>query len=377
MPEEFYDLRKTWDQLLRSSPDRAITQTWEWFYTWWEAYKDERDLHLIVGYDNNQIIGIAPLSRPEKPTKYYGFLRYKTFWFLASGRTNQKNVISDYLNFIILDGRQKDFLYALLNWMNKSPHCDEIILENISSESVVPKLLEEAANACKLNYQIMSQVPTFLIKLPDTWEDYLHSVSASLRYKIRRGRKEVSKLGGTYRLVRNESQLLKAFDDLERLHQHRWHSKGQFGSFSSPKWKAFHKKLALLLFRKGCLRLSFLDLDGRPVAANYNFVYDNKVHFFQSGIIPHENKHVRPGLLLHSYCIEEAIREGFVEYDFLKIGNRGPTYKEMWANYTRDLVDIRISKHSNKERIYMLFSQIFSFLRNIKGRIESKRMEVK
>ena len=87
------------------------------------------------------------------------------------------------------------------------------------------------------------------------------------------------------------------------------------------------------------------------MAANYNFVLGGKVHFFQSGMVQHENKHLRLGLILHSYCIEEAIREGLTEYDFLKVGQAGAEYKDMWGNCSRDLLDIRISRASRKEAV--------------------------
>ena len=114
---------------------------------------------------------------------------------------------------------------------------------------------------------------------------------------------------------------------------------------------------------------SSLKLKGKNVAANYSFAFDHKVHFFQSGMIPHKNKHIRLGLLLHSYCIEDAIKEGYKEYDFLKIGAKGADYKKIWENYSRDLIEIRISKCSYKENIYRLLTRIFYFLRKIKHSI--------
>lgn len=370
--EEFRNLRNAWNKLLQDSSNKAITQTWEWLYTWWEYYGNERKLFIIVGFEDSKIIGIAPFAVQNEDTEYFKLFHYKTIWLLGSGKTTDRNITSDYLDLIILQGKEKAFVNALIKFIVDLHNWDEIILENISSESIVLGLLKKAAQSHGLIFQITKTAPSILIKLPDNWDAYLKSIHSSLRYKIRRGRKEFSKLKGTYHLVRSESELHRAFNDLETLHQYRWQNKGQPGAFSSPTWKAFHKKIMPLMFKNGWLKLSFLKLDGIPVAANYNFVYDNKIHFFQSGLIPHENKHIRVGLLLHSYCIEEAINEGYIEYDFLKVGGKGAGYKEMWGNYSRDLLEIRLSKCSNKENAYRLFSCIFNFIKKIRHKIELK-----
>ncbi|MEW6378720.1 MAG: GNAT family N-acetyltransferase [bacterium] len=370
--EEFESLHTVWNRLVQRSSNRAITQTWEWLYTWWEIYGDERYLFIILGSEGEEIIGIAPLSIHRENIRYFKLLPYKTAGFLGSGRTSERNVVSDYLDLIIREGREKDFIDGLVKCLSGLPAWDEIILENVSAESPASTLLHEAARKNGLNFQITKRTPSILIKLPDTWDEYLQSIQGSLRYKITRGRKEFNKLSGTYHVVQHEHELSKAFDDLEALHQHRWQGKGQPGAFFSRKWKAFHKKLIPLAFNNGWLKLCFLHLENRPVAANYNFAFDNKIHFFQAGLIPHENTHVRLGLLLHSYCIEEAIHEGYKEYDFLKIGGQGAGYKEMWENYSRDLLEIRISRRSTQENMYRLLTGCYNLIRRGKHEIESK-----
>lgn len=371
-PEQFKYLKSGWNELLRKTAVRAVTQTWEWMYTWWEIYGNERELCIFVVYENNEIIGIAPFSVSRKPTRHFKLLRYKTMWFLGSGKVTGRNVTSEYLDLIICKGKEEAFVDALLEWMSHYSKWDEIIIDNISSESSIPDLLKLSAIRHSLNFQIRNRAPSILIHLPDSWEKYLKSIGSNLRYKIKRGRKEFEKLGGTYYLVKEQSKLSSAFHDLETLHQHRWENKGEPGAFSDPKWKAFHEKFIALAFKNKWLKLSFLQLNKKPIAANYSFVFDKKVHFFQSGMIANRNKHIRPGLLLHSYSIEEAIGEGNMEYDFLKVGRLDSGYKAMWGNYSRDLLELRISKCSNRENIYRLLTRISDFARKAKHVFETK-----
>lgn len=370
---DFFSLRKAWADLLMQSSDPSVTQSWEWMHTWWQIYgKGRRDLHVICAYKNDRLVGIAPFSAERIPTNYYGVIRFRTLWLLGCGPVKGRSVVSDYLNLIVLKGLEDAFIQGLMKHLCHNGDWDEIILENVNAESDVPGLLKENAHRTGLTYTAMDTTRSIIAKLPNTWDEYINSISGSLRYKIRRGRKEFSRIGGTYYLVKEQRELPKAFADLERLHQHRWRSKGIAGAFSSCEWKSFHRKLMSLLLEKDQLKLSFLKLDNQPVAANYNFVFDNKIHFFQSGLIPHQNKHIRLGLLLHSYCIQEAINEGFKEYDFLQIGASGAGYKKMWENYSRDLLDIRICRCSNRENVYRLLTRISDFARKAKHVFETK-----
>ncbi|MFC1825027.1 GNAT family N-acetyltransferase [Thermodesulfobacteriota bacterium] len=345
--------------------------------TWWDVYGQERELFVLCGYKGDQLIGIAPLSIGKSTTSYFKFLNYKTIWFLGSGTTSARGVLSEYLDFIIKRGYEDEFVEGFFHYMNSHNAWDEVLLENISSDSPLPSLLKKCTAKSSFVFKVVNKGTSILINLPKSWEEYLKSISSSLRYKIRRGRKEFSKIGGSYHLVTNESDLPKAFADLEKLHQRRWSNKGIAGAFSSPEWKSFHEKLIPMLFEKGQLKLSFLIIGKDPVAANYNFAFDNKIHYFQSGMIPHQNKHVRLGLLLHSYCIEEAIQQGYREYDFLIRSESGIDYKDMWGNCSRDLLKIRLSKNSAKESLFATLTNMKDFAGKAKSVIAKATRKIK
>lgn len=367
---ELLSLRDKWERLILNSCNPSIPQSWEWMKTWWDVYGNERKLLVLCGYQDGKLVGIAPLSVGRKRTSYFTCLKYKTIWFLGSGKTKARGVVSDYLDFIVNKGNEGSCIKGFLGYLSNHISWDEIILENISTESASPVLLQRFAQEYGLKLSIVSRTPSILIKLPKSWDEYLKSISGSLRYKIKRGRKEFTKLGGTYGFVEKKSELSEVVEALERLHQYRWSSKGIAGAFSSHEWKTFHMKLIPLLFDKGYLKLSYLGFGNEIVAVHYGFSFNNRFHFFQSGMIPHQNKYVRLGLLLHSYAIEEAIKEGYKEYDFLQIGASGPGYKRMWGNYSRDLLTIRIYKQSNKEKLYTTLQKGLMLVRKLKSEVQ-------
>ena len=43
--------------------------------------------------------------------------------------------------------------------------------------------------------------------------------------------------------------------------------------------------------------------DGAPIAALYNFIWEGKVSFYQSGRKVDVPKNIRPGIVIHAYAI--------------------------------------------------------------------------
>jgi CelD/BcsL family acetyltransferase involved in cellulose biosynthesis len=292
---EFNSLREPWNDLLSQSDLASVAQTWEWQRNWWDIYGKDRQLNIIVGRENDKIVGIAPFSTTKQKRKRAGFIPYKTIYYLSTGVVSGRNVVSEYLDFIVCMERRREFVSGVLKWLVQYMDWDEILIESVSAESDLPALMKEGSAFLNLRFEITKDLPSVLIKLPQSWSVYLETADSTLRYKINRGRREFEKVKGKYERIDDEGGLADAFLELERLHQHRWESRGGAGAFSDPKWREFHRRFILFAHRNGWLRLSFLLLDGKAVSANYNFAFHEKIHFFQSGIIPHENKHLRLG----------------------------------------------------------------------------------
>ena len=109
--------------------------------------------------------------------------------------------------------------------------------------------------------------------------------------------------------------------------------------------------------------------DNNPIAAIYTFVYNKKMHYYQSGF-RHANSGLQsPGVLMQAYAIEHALEQGFHGFDFLK-GREG-SYKFRWSPQTRSVVQMRLSQARTKEVLYHTTSKVIDGLRNIKKSLRS------
>ena len=142
--------------------------------------------------------------------------------------------------------------------------------------------------------------------------------------------------------VEHVEDLRRGFEELTKLHKKRWESRGMEGAFSHEQFVQFHKMIMPLMLQKGHLELVLLSENSNSKAVLYNIAYKNKIYFYQSGIDTTDKK-AAFGYVLHSYCIEEAIKRGIEEYDFLPKG-QSDDYKGRFAKDYRVLSDLYMAR---------------------------------
>jgi CelD/BcsL family acetyltransferase involved in cellulose biosynthesis len=89
------------------------------------------------------------------------------------------------------------------------------------------------------------------------------------------------------------------------------------------------------------LELISLRARGRTVAALYNVVWRDKVHFYQCGRAVDIDADLRPGIVVHARAMARAIENGFREYDFLPSLAR---YKIELSLASRPIVSLRAAR---------------------------------
>jgi CelD/BcsL family acetyltransferase involved in cellulose biosynthesis len=117
---------------------------------------------------------------------------------------------------------------------------------------------------------------------------------------------------------------------LVRLHTDRWRSRGG-GVLSDPRVLAFHGAAASSLFEAQVLRLLALRLRGRTAAVVYALALPDRLLCYLQGY-DQEFAFFSPGTLLLGAVIEQAMREGRWEIDFLR---GAEPYKYAWGAVDR------------------------------------------
>ena len=98
----------------------------------------------------------------------------------------------------------------------------------------------------------------------DSWDEFLRERGRNFRQQVRRFPRKLSELGTvSYRLATDPERLPRDLDTLFHLHRQRWGNAATPFLLAAP----FHREFATQALHRGWLRLWFLEIDGKPVAA--------------------------------------------------------------------------------------------------------------
>ena len=300
--EEVEQIRPAWDELLSDSEAQAIFLTWEWLCSWWATYGCSLDLYFLGCFDQDgRLIGLAPLYRIRWPLR-----------LLGDGTGD-----SDGLDCIARRGRERAVVRAWLDWLN-SHRSDWDILElnTVPAESVVLSILREELHNRAWRYW-QRETPHLVVALPDSWESYLSSLSAAMRYSISRRIRDVEKQFRVH-LQRCETvaELPRFLDQLFELHSQRWGAKGDKGAFHSRGRRKFFAEMSKQFLGRHWLDFWLLELNEQIVAAEFGFCYRHVYSYLQGGFDPSYSSR-KAGLVLRALVLRELIRRGVRDYDFL------------------------------------------------------------
>ena len=129
-----------------------------------------------------------------------------------------------------------------------------------------------------------------IIQLPDTFDAYLAMLDGKerreLQRKLRRASEDVA-----ITFAEDRSKLDQDVHDFLELMKASMVSKS---SFMTPRMERFFHAAAKAMFDAGWLQLSFLEVEGVRAATYMNFIYDDKVLIYNSGLDPQKFSYSQP-----------------------------------------------------------------------------------
>lgn len=343
-------MRIPWNALLGQSSSNTVFLTWEWVTQWWECFGHGRTLHVLLGYDGDELVGIAPLMR--NTCRVCG-IPLRSIEFIGSGRES----VPDHLAFIAPKGRHAGFAAAVIDHLRSiEATWDVVCLRDMLYDiAVIADIQRIAQKNFSCDIVIRPDAVCPYVSLPRTWDEYLSTLSSEMRYSIRRKeRKCTQELSVTCSFVDDPAALPKTMQRLREIHTLRMREKHNTGESQGDPFWDFHGKIAHIFSIQQWLLLGVLQANGVIVACQYAFNYAGKVYFYQSGIDPAYSKY-GIGVVLMSAMIQQSIMRGSHEYDFLR-GNE--TYKTHWTKQMRQSAELCIWRRSLLIDVVVGFSRL-------------------
>lgn len=352
--DKFEEMEIQWNNLLAHSTANSPFLSWEWEFSWWQAINDDKhQLHIILVYDNDVLVGIAPFV--VRTINFLGINLLKKIEFMGA-----ELVSGEYLGIITTPEFEDKAIKGVLKYLSQNrKQWDFMELYPYREKSLVMSTFFTFCKQYKLSPFQCERHICPVISLPRDWDSFKQGLGRNKRRNIVREKKRLYEnnnitFGKCRDLYEVEKELPLFFD----LHQNKWISEGKAGTFASWRKRKFYELISQRFINKNWLNMYYLRVDGKPSAYLYGFLFNHRYYGLQSAHDP-AFRHLSVGTVLLYNCLEQWIEEGVQEFDTL-MG------QEQWK-YSLGAVPTRVMRMLVFKSV--IINQIYQSLRNIKNLI--------
>lgn len=292
-----------WDAVLSRSFRPSPFLSRRFLLPWAQAFASDRPKRVARWERGSGAEGFLFLCRREG----------EAGWELLGGEQ-----VSDSLDAVIVSGQEgrfwADFARAAVDLLAEGPLCLPNLVEGSPSLSVLPGICGEQGISFELSE--MDRSPH--IALPGTFADYLAGLGKKERHELRRKLRRAAEADPalSFRVTETRQDLERDFPSFVALHRRSGSDKRRF---MDQRMEIFFREVAEGFLSAGQLRLAFLRGTQGDVASAFQIEFDGALLLYNSGYDPEfGDVGLSPGLVLLARCVEDAIRRGLREFDFLR-----------------------------------------------------------
>jgi CelD/BcsL family acetyltransferase involved in cellulose biosynthesis len=345
--------RATWDRLAAASPWATPFSGWAFHRAWWDAYGTSAHEQTLIVTDRaaDRTVAIVPLMHrhqvepadietqttmrhghaPEGLTKVAATA--KVIFFAASYHADYATVLAAPSALPAVSEAVVEYLASKATPDDPHPDpWDVVDLRRLRCGDPAADALSiafgrrEMSEGWTLNVEREDVCPVIHLPAGIDFDGFLATLGKKDRHEIRRKIRRAEAVG-EMRLTDSPNPLadLEAFID---LHQKRWGDAGLFPDTSGGKAsRVFFRRLFEEHGPDGPLRLAFLTVGNRRIAAGVHFRTADGYLYYNAGVDP-DAKELSPGVLMVAAYVQRAIAEGCRRLDFLR-GDE--PYKYEWG----------------------------------------------
>ncbi len=316
----FDDIKSQWNQVIAQSLNPTIFLTSWWNQTWFKYFNDGSLIEIIEIYENEHLIGIAPLSIKDNTITFIG-----------------DEGLYDYRDFIVIVGKEELFFEQLAKHLYSLPW-KTIELNSIPTNSptldYLPRIFESEKN--KVDVYTENSTPTLF--LTDNWDTYLSQLPKKNRHELKRKMKRLeSQTNYEIHVCQGKEIHPLCLDNFFNLHKL---SSEEKLNFWDVKKENFFKSVSQQLISQEMLVLHSLIVNDKSVATAFIIKANQSFLLYNSGFDPSFSQY-SVGVLNTAFAIKNAIECGQKEFNFLKGKEK---YKYHLGGQDMDVFTITITK---------------------------------
>jgi CelD/BcsL family acetyltransferase involved in cellulose biosynthesis len=323
-------LEPFWNRIVVQSAANTCHSTFEWLFTWWRHFGTDRRLLLLVAYEHDMPVGLAPLYVGNGTTEP------RDLHFLGQG-------LSDYADFITpLD--RPDVTQALISaLLDLRPSWDGVDLEEIRAESPNKALLDRVIETGGVPAVWQTTVRCPYLPIESGWEAFYATLGKGFRHEVRNKMNRWDNRS-TGRIERMELRYIdrreadgEFLDEVVALSDGRQSADGHRSPFLNHPDQEFLREVLPLMGRRNQLRVGELRSGNALLAFMLGYQWQGVVSTWNTQYDPAYADYSLGRIVLVSFA-EQSFREGCHELDFMR--GEEP-YKFQWTTHCRTNLALR------------------------------------
>lgn len=323
--------RDSWNALTRGVPFRGA----EWLGAWWQHFGEGRQAYVVTARDETgRLRGALPLYRSAS----------------ASCRSMLHNLAdgiacSDYVSILAEPDDVTTVAAEMAQHLIATANDEQWGWEAIELDGVVQgdrAMHEFARTLCDADAatHARSRMSTWSRTAAGSWEEHLQQHGKSQRRKMRALGKTLQDDPRLRQFSADcEPAIEQLLAELVRIHQVRWNTAGEPGSYADPRFVEFIRTAATEFWRAGGLYLTGLAKNDETIGVELNFIGADRVLYCYSSGFDLNDAELEPGRVLGIDTLQYLYRAGLRGIDFLR-GDE--TYKQRLADSSRRVFQLRI-----------------------------------
>lgn len=320
------DLSETWNTMVLAMENPEVFFTYQWALAASRGFQPQLSTRLFLVYDVDQLVGIAALAvDPRAP---------RAAFFLTSST-------ADYCDVVSTPENRKAVVFALLEEI-RNLGLSDLVLANVPANSATLQELPGVAGSHRFYVTSRTAYNCGVVQLGGEEERGALLRSLANKGREKRALKKLTTLGSVKVIHLTEPEQIGAsLESIVSAQISRFLASNRVSPLVGPERRTFLRYLSDLLSHSGWLKISQLEIDGRPVAWNYGFRFGGS-WFWYLPTFQMEYEHVSPGSCLLRLLVEEGARDTSLQWLDLGLGDE--PYKERFANKSRQTRYVHLSR---------------------------------
>ena len=342
--------RDTWDELVARNPWATPFSGWAFQRAWWDAYGANAHEETLILYSGDPDSGAAPAAiaplmhrheveptdaathtrmrhgaeielTPVPPTAtaiFFGASYHADYATILAAPADLPAVAEAVTDYLADPGVRRPWDVVDLRRLR----CGDPAADTLAAAFGA----REIAEGWTLNVEREDVNPVVTLPFDTDIDGFLATLGKKQRHEIRRKVRRAQAIGEIR--LDDSADPLSDLETFIELHQKRWGSDGLFPDTpGGAQSRVLFRRLFELHGPDGPLKLAFLSVGGRRIAAGIHFETADAYLYYNAGVDP-DARDLSPGVLMIYAYIVRALSAGVRRMDFLR-GNE--PYKYEWG----------------------------------------------